>query len=74
MKIVFKKHLTKDRRDPGTGLQIMARPLRMQYDGALYYVTSRGNERKDIFKDISDRSLFFDILSKVTVKWFKIYI
>ena len=27
----------------------MARPLRIEYPGALYHVTSRGNERKDIF-------------------------
>jgi len=27
----------------------MARPLRIQYDGALYHVTSRGNERKAVF-------------------------
>ena len=28
----------------------MARPLRIEYPGAFYHVTSRGNERKDIFK------------------------
>ena len=27
----------------------MARPLRSEYVGALYHVTSRGNERKDVF-------------------------
>jgi hypothetical protein len=35
----------------------MARPLRIEYDGALYHVTSRGNDRKAIFKDDSDREL-----------------
>lgn len=44
----------------------MARPLRIEYDGALYHVTSRGNERKPIFKDDTDRELFLDILSHVT--------
>lgn len=44
----------------------MARPLRIEFDGALYHVTSRGNERKAIFKDDSDRKLFLDILAQVT--------
>jgi putative transposase len=44
----------------------MARPLRIEYDGALYHVTSRGNERKPIFKDDTDRKLFLDTLSQVT--------
>jgi REP-associated tyrosine transposase len=44
----------------------MARPLRIEYDGALYHVTSRGNERKPIFKDATDRELFLDTLSQVT--------
>ena len=43
----------------------MARPLRIEYDGAVYHVTSRGNERKNIFKDDEDRLLFLDILKKV---------
>ncbi len=46
----------------------MARPLRIQYDGAVYHVTSRGNEKKDIFKGPSDRSLFLDILSRVNTQ------
>jgi putative transposase len=44
----------------------MARPLRIEFDGALYHVTSRGNERKPIFKDNTDRKLFLDTLSQVT--------
>jgi hypothetical protein len=28
----------------------MARPLRVEFDGALYHVTSRGNARDDIFE------------------------
>src|SRR5437899_12157549 len=43
----------------------MARPLRIEYDGALYHVTSRGNERKAIFKDDSDRELFLNTLFQV---------
>jgi len=36
----------------------MARPLRIEYAGALYHVTSRGNKRKAIFKGGGDRELF----------------
>lgn len=47
----------------------MARPLRIEYDGALYHVTSRGNARKAIFKDNEDRVIFLDTLSKVNEKY-----
>ena len=30
----------------------MARPLRLEFAGALYYVTARRNERRDIFLEI----------------------
>jgi putative transposase len=40
----------------------MARPLRIQYPGAVYHVTNRGNERKAIYKDNADRSMFLQIL------------
>ena len=43
----------------------MARPLRIEYDGALYHVTARGNDRKRIFKDDSDRELFLNTLAQV---------
>ena len=33
---------------------LMARPLRIEYRRAYYQVTSRGNERKAIFRDDSD--------------------
>ena len=41
----------------------MGRPLRIEYPGALYHITSRGNERKDIFIDDKDRIRFLEILS-----------
>lgn len=40
----------------------MGRPLRIEYPGALYHVTSRGNERKKIFLDDSDRIKFLGML------------
>jgi len=41
----------------------MARPLRIQYPGAHYHVTCRGNERKEIFLDARDHKLFLEKLS-----------
>jgi putative transposase len=41
----------------------MARPLRIQYEGAVYHVTCRGNDRKSIFKDDLDRNIFLELLS-----------
>lgn len=40
----------------------MARPLRIEYPGAFYHVTSRGNEQKDIFKSRKDREKFLSYL------------
>ncbi|MDJ0889358.1 MAG: transposase [Desulfobacterales bacterium] len=42
----------------------MARPLRIQYPGAWYHVTSRGNERRDIFTDDADRGRWLEILAQ----------
>ncbi len=41
----------------------MARPLRIEFPGALYHVTSRGNARADIVGDDDDRRIFVDALS-----------
>jgi REP element-mobilizing transposase RayT len=40
----------------------MGRPLRIEYAGALYHITSRGNERKKIFLNDGDRKKFLGIL------------
>lgn len=42
----------------------MARPLRIEFPGAIYHVTSRGNERKDVFRDDKDRATFLCILTR----------
>lgn len=42
----------------------MARALRIQYPGALYHVTNRGNERRALFRDDVDRKAFLQILSQ----------
>ena len=43
----------------------MARPLRIEFPGAVYHVTSRGNARQPIFIDDEDRGRFLDVLSIV---------
>jgi REP element-mobilizing transposase RayT len=43
---------------------MMARPLRLEHDGALWHVTSRGNERRSIFREEGDRSLFLSKLAE----------
>lgn len=40
----------------------MARPLRIEYPGAVYHLTSRGNARADIFADATDRQTFLLLL------------
>jgi REP element-mobilizing transposase RayT len=47
----------------------MSRPLRIEFPGAVYHVTSRGNARAAIFEDDNDRHLFFTTLGQ-TVKRF----
>ena len=43
----------------------MSRPLRLEFSGALYHITSRGNERKAIYQDEHDFHLFLQILGDV---------
>lgn len=40
----------------------MARPLRIEFPGATYHVTSRGNERRPIFHSVRDRTIFLGFL------------
>jgi len=47
----------------------MARPLRIEYPGGVYHVTSRGNERRSIFKDDQDRERFLTILASVNRRY-----
>jgi putative transposase len=47
----------------------MARPLRIAYPGAYYHVTSRGNERKDVFKSRRDREKFLEYLASATERY-----
>ena len=47
----------------------MARPLRITYPGAFYHVTSRGNERKNVFKSKRDRAKFLEYLNSATHRY-----
>jgi putative transposase len=47
----------------------MARPLRIEFAGALYHVTSRGDRREPIFEDDEDRWMFFGILEEVVQRF-----
>ncbi|MCP4287026.1 MAG: addiction module toxin RelE [Gammaproteobacteria bacterium] len=43
----------------------MARPLRIEYAGALYHVTSRGDRRDDIYRDDEDRQIWLELFAQV---------
>jgi putative transposase len=47
----------------------MARPLRIEFPGAFYHVTSRGNERKAVFKSTRDREKFLAYLESATERY-----
>lgn len=47
----------------------MARPLRLDFEGALWHVTARGNERKAIVRDDTDRETFVRILAAVVSRF-----
>lgn len=47
----------------------MVRPLRVQYPNAFYHVTSRGNERKDIFEDEKDRWAHIRLLRELVEQY-----
>ncbi len=43
----------------------MSRPLRLDHAGAVWHVTSRGNEKREIFRDADDRRAFLRALDRV---------
>lgn len=47
----------------------MTRPLRIEYPGAVYHVTSRGNRQEVIFLTKDDRISFLDILKKTVDRY-----
>jgi putative transposase len=47
----------------------MARPWRIEYEGAIYHVISRGNERRAIFLDDRDRDVFLQTLGQMAFRF-----
>src|SRR4030042_6113724 len=47
----------------------MARPLRIEYPGAFYHITSRGNERKAVFRSDFDRERFLSYLQSAQERY-----
>ena len=47
----------------------MARPLRIEFPGAIYHVTSRGDRREPIFEDDEDRRTFLAVVAQATERF-----
>lgn len=47
----------------------MARPLRIEYSGAFYHITSRGNEQKAVYRNQRDREKFLSYLESATARY-----
>jgi len=47
----------------------MARPLRIEFPGAFYHVTSRGNRQEAIYEDNEDRRAYLGILGDVVERF-----
>jgi len=62
------RHQLEPRKEPGQG---MTRQRRLEFAGALYHVTSRGNRREMIFEFNDDGSAFLSVFDEVceTFNW-----
>jgi REP element-mobilizing transposase RayT len=47
----------------------MARSWRIEYEGALYHVLSRGNQRQAIFLDDKDHGRFLDTIGEMAERF-----
>ncbi len=47
----------------------MARAIRVEFEGAVYHVTARGNERKPIYRDDRDRERFLETLEETVERF-----
>ncbi len=47
----------------------MSRPLRIEFPGAVYHVTSRGDRREAIFDDDQDRHAFLSVIAQATERF-----
>lgn len=51
-------------RAPSCNVARMTRPLRLEFAGALYHVTARGNRSNVIYRDDSDRLVWLEIIEQ----------
>jgi putative transposase len=47
----------------------MARPLRLEFPGAIYHLTSRGDRKEPIYEDDNDRLQWLDVLSRACERY-----
>jgi REP element-mobilizing transposase RayT len=47
----------------------MARAIRVAFEGAVYHVMARGNERREIFRDDTDRKAFLSALGEMVERF-----
>ena len=47
----------------------MARPLRIEYPGAVYHIAGRGNDKKAVFNDDQDSETFLGILAHINKRY-----
>ena len=47
----------------------MARPLRIEFPGAFYHLTERGDRREAIYEDDADRLAFLDLVAEVVERF-----
>ena len=49
----------------------MGRAWRIEYEGALYHLMSRGNDGQDIYLNDADRNLFLETISEISERLLK---
>ena len=47
----------------------MGRAWRIEFEGALYHLMSRGNDGQDIYLDDTDRNLFLETISEMSERF-----
>ena len=47
----------------------MARPLRIEYPGAVYHVTARGSARMPVFENDGDMTSFLDLIEEMVKRF-----
>jgi REP element-mobilizing transposase RayT len=47
----------------------MARPLRIEFEGAVYHLCARGNERQRVFRTEQDRVRFLELLERSATRY-----